>query len=263
LSQYIPLDGKPFRLAMGLRPLDPANWFEVDPSAAAELDEKRRLVRERRSEVVGLLDSCLPAALELHAMVGDYISSTPENATDHPLVEASLLVPDDLCIMERANGAWRLSGAVVAFPSRWYLAEKIGRTLDVIHDVVPGYATQLGAPVNAFFDRMTPQRPVWRLNWSLVDSPDLFLPPSHRQPLDDVEEWFFRVERQTLRVLPKTGAIVFSIRTYVQSLEQLLARDSDHGRALLLALDTAPLATLEYKGWVGVADRLRGRLTAN
>ncbi|MEI8148605.1 MAG: heme-dependent oxidative N-demethylase subunit alpha family protein, partial [Actinomycetes bacterium] len=133
----------------------------------------------------------------------------------------------------------------------------------VIHNVVPGYAEQLASPVNAFFDRMTPERSVWRLNWSLVDSPDLFLPPSHRRPLDDVAEWFFRVERQTLRVLPKSGAIVFTIRTYVQSLEQLLARDPEHGSALLLALDTAPPETLEYKGWVGVADRLRDRLTAN
>ena len=248
---------------MGLRPLDPAIWFEADQSGAAELNEKRRLVDERRSEVVGLLDSCRPAAEELHGMVVEYLGHSTSAAVDHPLVEASLLVPDDLCLMERFDGEWRLSGAVVAFPSRWYLAEKIGRTLDVIHNVVPGYANQLASPVNAFFDRMTPERSVWRLNWSLVDSPDLFLPPSHRRPLDDVAEWFFRVERQTLRVLPKSGAIVFTIRTYVQSLGQLLARDPEHGSALLLALDTAPPETLEYKGWVGVADRLRDRLTAN
>jgi len=248
---------------MGLRPLDLSNWFESDHGAAQELEEKYHLLRNRRDEVVGLLDSCQPAAEELHALVVEHVGHTRADAVDHPLVEASLLVPDDLCIMERFEGEWRLSGAVVAFPSRWYLAEKIGRSLDAIHDVVPGYATQLASPVNAFFDRMTPERSVWRLNWSLVDSPDLFLPPSHRRPLDDVDEWFFRVERQTLRVLPHTGAIVFTIRTYVRSLEQLLAISADYGSALLLALDTAPQASLEYKGWVGVADRLRARLTAN
>jgi len=247
---------------MGLRPLDLSNWFESDYGVAEELDEKHRLVRDRRDEVVGLLDSCRPAAEELHALVVEHVGAPREVAVDHPLVEASLLVPDDLCIIERFDNEWRLSGAVVAFPSRWYLAEKIGRSLDKIHDVVPGYATQLASPVNAFFDRMTPDRSVWRLNWSLVDSPELFLPPSHRRPLDDVEEWFFRVERQTLRVLPKTGAIVFTIRTYVRSLEQLLEISADYGSALLLALDTAPQESLEYKGWVGVADRLRARLTA-
>jgi len=248
---------------MGLRPLVLSNWFESDHDAAQELDEKHRLLRDRRDEVVGLLDSCRPAAEELHGMVVEHLGGPKVAAADHPLIDASLLVPDDLCIMERFDGEWRLSGAVVAFPSRWYLAEKIGRSLDKIHDVVPGYATQLASPVNAFFDRMTPERSVWRLNWSLVDSPELFLPPSHRRPLDDVEEWFFRVERQTLRVLPQTRAIVFTIRTYVRSLEQLLAMSADYGSALLLALDTAPQESLEYKGWVGVADRLRARLTAN
>lgn len=248
---------------MGLRPLDTDNWFEADDGTAEELAEKHRLVRDRRNEVVGLLDSCRPAAAELHAMVVDHVAGSTLTATDHPLVEASLLVADDLCIMERFDDAWRLSGAVVAFPSRWYLAEKMGRTLDAIHNVVPGYSTQLASPVNAFFDRMTPERSVWRLNWSLVDSPELFLPPSHRRPLDDVPEWYFRVERQTLRVLPKTGAIVFTIRTYVRSLEQLLEISADYGSALLLALDTAPQESLEYKGWVGVADRLRERLTGS
>jgi hypothetical protein len=248
---------------MGLRPLVLSNWFESDHDAAQELDEKHRLLRDRRDEVVGLLDSCRPAAEELHGMVVEHLGGPKVAAADHPLIDASLLVPDDLCIMERFDGEWRLSGAVVAFPSRWYLAEKIGRSLDKIHDVVPGYATQLASPVNAFFDRMTPERSVWRLNWSLVDSPELFLPPSHRRPLDDVEEWFFRVERQTLRVLPQTRAIVFTIRTYVRSLEQLLAMSADYGSALLLALDTAPQESLEYKGWVGVADRLRARLTGN
>jgi len=248
---------------MGLRPLDTDNWFESDESTAGELVEKHRLIRDRRSDVVGLSDSCRPAAEELQAMVVDHVAGSKVTATDHPLVEASLLVADDLCLMERFDDAWRLSGAVVAFPSRWYLAEKMGRTLDAIHDVVPGYASHLASPVNAFFDRMTPERSVWRLNWSLVDSPELFLPPSHRRPLDDVPEWYFRVERQTLRVLPSTRAIVFTIRTYVQSLEQLLSRDVNYGSALLHALDTAPQESLEYKGWVGVADRLRERLTRN
>ena len=248
---------------MGLRPLDLSNWFESDHGVSEELDEKRRLVRDHRDEVVGLLDSCRPAAEELRTLVVEHVGAPRVVAVDHPLVEASLLVPDDLCIMERFDDEWRLSGAVVAFPSRWYLAAKMGRSLDEIHDVVPGYETQLASPVNAFFNRMTPERSVWRLNWSLVDSPELFLPPSHRRPPDDVEEWFFRVERQTLRVLPQTGAIVFSIRTYVRSLEELLSRSADYGTSLLLALDTAPLETLEYKGWVGVADRLRDRLTVN
>jgi hypothetical protein len=157
--------------------------------------------------------------------------------------------------------AWRLRAACVCFPSRWNLANKIGTTLDEIHGPVPGYNDELAHPTNALFDRLRPDRPFWRLNWTLLNSPALFQPASPPRPAVGTEdEWYFRVERQTLRALARTGAVVFTIRTYVTSAATLCERDSNFLSTLLHALDTAPAAVQAYKGWSGVGDRLRHAL---
>ncbi len=161
------------------------------------------------------------------------------------------------------DDAWRLRAACVCFPSRWDLAQKIGTTLDDIHSPVPGYDGDLSTPTNSFFDRLRPERSYWRLNWTLLDHPDLFQPQPKRSqgaPSGELTDWFFRVERQTLRQLPHTNAIVFTIRTYVASAASLRDSDAEFVPALLRGLDTAPGEMQDYKGWTGVAERLRESL---
>jgi hypothetical protein len=68
------------------------------------------------------------------------------------------------------------------------------------------------------------------------------------------------VERQTLRRLPLSDAIIFTIRNYVASAQELCDSHEEFGPTLLLNLDTAPESTQSYKGWIGVADRLRRSL---
>ena len=80
--------------------------------------------------------------------------------------------------------------------------------------------------------------------------------------LESLADWFFRVERQTLRRLPESDAVVFTIRNYVASAKELCDAHEEFGATLLLNLDTAPEAIREYKGWIGVADRLRSALGA-
>jgi flagellar basal body-associated protein FliL len=51
--------------------------------------------------------------------------------------------------------------------------------------------------------------------------------------------------------------VVFTIRTYVAALEEMTGRDPHFVDTLLASLDSAPPATLAYKGWTGVAKELR------
>ncbi len=187
---------------------------------------------------------------------------TKVSANEHPIVQASRLVQEDLCVLVK-DDAWRLRAACVCFPSRWKLASKINTTLDEIHVPVPGYDEELARPTRGLFDRLTPERSFWRLNWTLLDSPTLFQPTTSRAaPSGDLADWFFRVERQTLRQLPRSRAIVFTIRTYVTSAATLNERDREFVPALLHSLETAPSSTQAYKGWTGVAQRLRDALGA-
>jgi hypothetical protein len=251
---------------MGLRPLDLAHWLEVDEHRDRELALKDHLLADSYDEVVATNSEGEEGSLELLEEVRANLATfhpalqSASKPGDHPIVAASRLVQEDLCVLARED-AWRLRAACVCFPSRWDLATKIGTTLDDIHGPVPGYDEQLARPTTLFFDRLKPDRSFWRLNWTLLDSPELFQPASARQaPEGELEEWYFRVERQTLRCLERTRAVVFTIRTYVTSAATLCERDDTFASALVHALETAPRDVQEYKGWTGVATRLRDAL---
>ncbi|HUY42197.1 MAG TPA: DUF3445 domain-containing protein [Acidimicrobiales bacterium] len=262
-TPYVPLDGRDWRFTMGLRPLEESRWLEFDEHAESELAQKRALLSENRSEVVATLPNSQVASAELLEMVVEHLATYfPERdrraTREHPVVAASRLAQEDFCVLERSD-TWRLSAACVCFPSRWSLASKLGATLDAIHAPVPLYDEQLAAPTNAFFDRLSAERSYWRLNWTLLDSPVLHQPGSSRRPPGgDLADWFFRVERQTLRRLFRSDSIVFTIRTYVESADALARRDEEFLPALLRALRTAPPEVQDYKGWRGVAERLAG-----
>lgn len=266
---YVPLDAKGWRLAMGLRPLEPATWLEIDEHYDQELALKATLLKSHYDVVVATNPEGDDASRELLMEIRRFLStyfrelalSVPEG--EHPIVEASRLVQEDLCVLVK-DDTWRLRAACVCFPSRWSLVTKIGTTLDDIHSPVPLYDQELARPTNAFFDRLTPERSFWRLNWTLLDSPALHQPNRARvAPSGDLADWFFRVERQTLRRLPQTRAIVFIIRTYVACAASLRDHDEDFVPALLHMLESAPSSVQTYKGWTGAAKRLRDALATS
>ena len=66
-----------------------------------------------------------------------------------------------------------------------------------------------------------------RFNWTIHDRPDLFQPTGGARRAHEVpparygESLWLRVERQTLRRLPRAGDVLFTIRTYRTPLETL------------------------------------------
>lgn len=263
---YLPVDARGWRLAMGLRPLAPEHWLEVDENREAELALKTELLANSRETVLALTGRGEDACRELLEDVTAWLSNTHRDIaitvdeSEHPLVGAARLVQEDLCVMERRED-WRLVAACVCFPSRWNLAEKIGTTIDEIHSPVPGYDAALAAPTRAVFDRLEPEKSFWRLNWTLLDRRDLHQPGPVRVPGGAApEDWFFRVERQTIRRLARSRAVVFTIRNYVTPLSSLIGNDV-FIENLLDSLRGAPPATREYKGWGDIAERLAERIT--
>jgi hypothetical protein len=174
----------------------------------------------------------------------------------HPLDLAGRLVQEDLCLMqlESATDQYRLVGASVCFPTRWRLAEKMGQSLGNIHIPVPDYEAQLDSTMDRFFARLKVERPVWRLNWSLIDNPALFQPRGHGQRDHNAaitahnagDMLWLRMERQTLRRLPRTHDILFTIRIYVQSLHNLAANPARAAR-LAAAMRALPPKMRGYK----------------
>lgn len=144
----------------------------------------------------------------------------------NPLERAGRLVAEDLCLLNQPHdGApFHLVAAILCFPSRWRLADKLGQPLTAIHAPVPTYATHLASPVDRFMMSLKPNRSVTRLNWSIHDNPALHQPHGHATPPQPITAenagttLHLRLERQTLTRLPRTGAILFTIRTHQHKL---------------------------------------------
>jgi dimethylamine monooxygenase subunit A len=262
-------------LRMGTRALAHGGWLLGGPDVPAQLAEKERVLAAHHGEAVIAPPGTEAASAELlEAVLGTGSGCSPTGSRPqselHPLDAAGRLVAEDLCLLTRADGGggWVLAAGSVCFPSHWRLADKVGRPVASVHAPVPRYAAELASRVDRFLDRLRPDRPAWRRNWTVHQSPELFVPfapppPDPPVTVDDAgDRLWLRSERQTLRRLPRSGTIVFGIRTQQVPL-RLVAGRPELCRRLAEALASWPDELVAYRGgealrrplvaWLGAA----------
>lgn len=235
----------------GTGPLDMASWLVVDDAYAAQMAERERLLAERRDEVVALEPGREAVAAEALAMVLAHLAGRPEWKVEvaevlcpdgrrvvvdrgDPLGTLGRLVAEDICLLEARHGAQVLVGAVLCFPSRWVLAEKMGRAMLRIHAPVESYGAELNARVERMMGALRPGAGLLRANGHFHSDPKLFHPRSEvAKKAWEAEARYFRSERQGLLRMPETGAVLFSIHTTVVEAaaltEEQRARVGGHG----------------------------------
>jgi dimethylamine monooxygenase subunit A len=184
----------------------------------------------------------------------------------HPLDLAGRLVQEDFCLLQSSGETYRLVAASLCAPARWRLGEKIGQPLAAVHEPVPGYSAALAQPVDRFFSALKAGRLVWRVNWSIFDDPAPFqpvaLPPAGVITEQNAgERLWLRVERQTLRRLAETGAVVFTIRTHITPLGTAIA-SSASAAELASLIREMPEDTRRYKVIAPIAPALLAWLGA-
>jgi hypothetical protein len=272
-------------LRMGVAAIDAPQWFELDADYAAQMAEKERLLGERHADVFQILPQAEAASRELLAAVARWCVEThPERfardgealrcpdqrrvalAEKHPLEAAALLVQEDLCLLQPdAAGTLILTGACLCFPSRWRLADKLGRPMLAIHGPVPGLNPKIGATIDRFLLGLKAGNIYTRTNWSLTTDPALFqptaLPHGAIAPRDAGDQVFYRVERQTLRSLPESGAVLFGIRVHQHKLAAFAALPAER-RALGEAVAALDPSLVEYKSMTGIKDAVVRYLAA-
>ncbi|OJF94515.1 heme-dependent oxidative N-demethylase family protein [Pararhizobium antarcticum] len=277
---YTPYDGSSKPFTIGLAQLEPARWILPDAQLGAYLNEKKRLLetypdvvfvaelatQDAQREVLDMLVAFLPAQYpDLYRCDGQTMEigkRTVDLAADPALVTAGFLVKDDLVIMRRKETGWHLVAAFVAFPSSWSLPEKFGRSMDQIHGPVPGFegGTRNADLINRMFDNLPPGRIVERFNWTVNTDGGLFLPKSNTESLGaasvalEAENTFVRIERQTLRKLPKSGDIVFTIGIHSDPVAVLDGHPDAARLALSFAAQLEEL-TLEQAAYKGLASK--------
>ena len=233
----------------GVQPLDPANWLETGTDTAAQMARRCALIEAERVAVLAALPDSAPAQAELlDAVVAFTGQVAPADPT--PLGRVCRMVQEDFCLLEQSGpGAeYRLTAAILCFPSRWSLAEKIGHPLTHIHGPVPDYTDDLARRVNRLFDGVRTGRPLWRANWTVHPTDELFQPSGAWRHADD-GPLHIRVERQTFLRLPRPNAVVFGIRTHVDPLSDLSDAEA---RALHDALLPLEPDDIYYRGGAGL-----------
>jgi dimethylamine monooxygenase subunit A len=281
-APYLPFAGGHHRLTMGLMSLVEEDWLEIDSHLASDLAAKRHLLESRFDDVFAALPEATAPAEELLGMLADHlchhhaaifrcadnrlhVAATgdtwelpPPNL--HPLDLAGRMVQEDFCLLSAIDRTYRLIGATLCSPARWRLADKIGKPLAAIHAPVPGYEARLEQPVDRFFALLKSHKPVWRLNWGIFDDPAPFQPSASPASTGVMaanagERLWLRVERQTLRRLPRTGAVVFSIRTHIRRVDHAV-RAGGAAADLASAIRDMDEATRRYKRIDAIADAL-------
>ena len=230
-----------YKLKLGLRARSEAEWlpsddiFGNDLTRAKQIVLKARLLAKHHQDVFSAMPNTMTAGDEVLAMVRQHLKTyhnacmATSDSGVHPLDMAARLIPEDLLLLAPFQDVavndtdatkWHLVAASLCFPAHWVLAEKMGKPLAAIHDPVPHYDERLAAPVDRFFNKMTVGPISSRMNWSLQIGKDLFTP--HRAARKavsgdiDNDELCLRLENQTLRKLPQTGLVLFTIRTHIE-----------------------------------------------
>ena len=183
------------------------------------------------------------------------LTSESFNIIERPLVEdpmqmAGRMVQDDLAIMfGKDDGQYYLLAGSILLAGFWRLDDKFGMPLSEIHTSgnVPGFKQKLEKGMMNFFRRVQPNGPVLRNNYFIqVDDnlgwSDSIGPEDTEDSTGMAHGWFtaeknkavqhhmFRSERQSLRRLPRSGGVVFTIRTYFHPITEVAAEPYVPGR---------------------------------
>jgi len=242
------------KMAMGLKRLDQSNWLTIDPEFVPEHNIRLHLLAKDRSNVV----ECLPPSEEachevLDLAVSFLLSRYPQHFSkcytwkglmihnhitsetfpigrqnQRPLETAALLAMEDMNILikDPSTGDYLLQASATLFPAGWKLQERIGTSLANLHAPVPGWSSKLGAHVNRYFDHLSPRTAMERTNLFIQTNPNLFWNAPEGDTCEraaDVTlgEITVRRERQTFTRLPKSNAVLFTVRTYMTPLVEL------------------------------------------
>jgi dimethylamine monooxygenase subunit A len=229
----------------GVLPVEGGDWLRADEAYAGQMALRDRLIAEVPERVHALLPEGRAAAGELlervvagelprlgYSVSGEWVTR-PDGVRvrldrAEPLLTLGQLVQEDFCLHLKQGDEHVLVGAVLCFPAGWTLAEKIGQPLSRIHRPVDRYDADIARRVQRMFDAIRPEQPLWRANGLIYSDPELFYPRTEAAPRKRPEDGvgYVRSERQCFVKLPVSGAVVFSIHTYLLDPADLTAEQA-------------------------------------
>ncbi|KAI3324306.1 alpha-1,2-mannosyltransferase [Xylariaceae sp. AK1471] len=256
----------PYHQTMSLTKLEPDWWIELESTYKQRIAQRKELYAEHGSAVLQYLPGSELACKELMEMAIQFICARyPQYFTlskdqdkywlenkilgvkadikeKHPLLILLDHIPEDFAITLRdpGTGLYAFRAGVICSAIGWNVESKIRLRLHEIHEPIPDYKEKMQFSMDRFFSKMPANKPIQRGSWGLeVDQP-LFMPPGspHKAYRDFQDESLtrsrlhLRVDWQTLRRLPLSGAIVFNFKALFTPIEEF--RDEAYVPSLIL-----------------------------
>lgn len=175
-----------------------------------------------------------------------------------PMEYMGCQVQGDIALLDQRNNDLFLDAGIVTCPADWSLAFNTGMSFSEWHGPVP-LAHEEGIFERAlkYLTAIPIDQPVRRLNWTLTinarmdTSPETF--PNWGTDRNSItaenvgSKVYLRVELQVLDRMARSNALMFSIRTYLISMNDLVTNPV-WARRMYHVLTTLPSELIEYKG---------------
>ena len=196
-------------LRMGLVRITEAEWRDPAPDVAA-----RAAVFAAHPDAVQVLPGSEAAIAELGELLGV--------AGDLAAIASASHEDWNLLTQPEPGGPFVLVAGAVGYPTDWQIADKVGKPVRAVHQPTHGFAERLADPVDHFMDKLDPRDLFGRTNMFVLASDAFRYMPTvpmaerfaHVTPDNAGETLYVRCERETLRRLPRSRAIVFGIGIY-------------------------------------------------
>ncbi|KAG7193076.1 uncharacterized protein KQ657_001193 [Scheffersomyces spartinae] len=282
-------------VTMGIRSMDWDEWIQLDNEWLRYHELKKARVQEKGEALYATNPKARAAMWEFVDELKIYLSHRyptlftyyaekdvmkiiptgevfhlSDRISQDPAYIAAMWLQDDIAIMvEDENGQYILMAGAIMLAGFWRLKDKYMMPLSQIHTSgdVPKYNLNLKSGMEKFFVRMGLDKPVVRNNYFIQTDENLPWSTSigdedteqvgwYTAPAaSDINRIYFRSERQSLRRLPKSGAIAFTIRTYFLPVTEMV-KEPFIPRRLFDAISSWEPDVQEYRGLATFKDIL-------
>ncbi|KAK7209183.1 hypothetical protein V2G26_016361 [Clonostachys chloroleuca] len=281
IDKALPRPYRPFRWSyhqtMSFKKLETDFWIELESTYRDRVRQRQELFAQHGTDVLQALPGSELACKELMEMVLQFICIRYPNcfqlkgnifinhvlgtkddlSAKDPLLVLLDNVPEDfgISLRDHQTGRYMLRAGVICSSVDWNLGEKIGLGLPAIHKRVPDYKEKMELSMDRFFTKMPANGPIQRGSWGLEMGQPLYLPPGseavehreHQRPDLRPDEVHLRVDWQTLRRLPLSGAIIFNFKALFTPLSEF--KDEPYIPSLVLKiLNEGNEGIMKYKG---------------
>ncbi len=235
---------------MGLAANGSISFFKTTNHDA--LAERRLLIRTSPSDYIFCSREPKSAIDELAQLLHVEQHIKREELTYQKLCKLSECVEPDLIFINPRTK--KIIGEAVCFPSKWNPEEKIDKTIEEAHAIIPAMnKNNLNHSIDIFLKKLAPydvelDKGIYlRANIGFTQLDELNQHPNKRLPPISIEDnnFYIRLEEQAIMKLPNTEIIIFGIRVKNIKFKDV---EKDQIPGLINMLSTMSQDMADYKG---------------